>query len=418
MRVVIACCLFLAMSFSSRAQSWKALGADELFSIARSEVFEGDRAEGRKKLAYILEKSPGYDEVRIMLARTYAWDALYDEARKELRAVLERDPNREALDALIDVELWSARYGDALLLAESGLAAHPNDESFLYKQASALASLERNKEALMCLNALLQMNPTHEKGMALYKIIRLDNLKHTATVTYGADFFSRIFDPAHYASVQLSRTNSWGSSHVRLNYANRFNTSGSQLEADLYPKIGKGVYAYINYAYSGSALFPGHRAGAEFFFKLPQSLETSVGIRYMDFGRDRKVVMYTGSVGWYFRNYWLSARPYVAPDPKGGTSVSATVLLRRYLSSAENYIGLSAGFGFSPDMGRIQNSAGFSENAIHLLSSQRVGLMYQKVLRLSWEINVAVEISRQELQMIPADDVVIFGSCLAVRRRF
>lgn len=416
---VLGCCLMLILPWTSKAQSWKDIDPDEIFSLAKTEVFEGNRAEGQAKLKYILEKNPGYDDVKILLARSYSWDGLYDQARGALQDVLKKNADhRDALDALIDVELWSVHYHDALGLLERGLISYPNDEDFLYKQASALASLNRSEEAVAVLNTLLQINPAHEKGTALYDDIDLRGRKHTAAITYGTDFFNRIFDPAHYVSTQLSRTDKWGSSHVKFNYAQRFGISGSQFELDLYPKIVHGIYGWVNYGYSGSALFPESRLGAEMFFKLPKGLETSAGMRYMDFNAGTTALIYTGSIAWYVRNYWLSTRLYIMPNGEAGTSAAGTVSLRKYFSNAENYIGLNAGLGFSPDMARIQNSTGFTENEIHLLKSQRIGLVWQKAFWISWSINLSIEACRQELLFDQDEQVMITSSFVTVRKRF
>ncbi len=417
-KIAVACLFYFAVFFPLQAQDWQTMDADQIFSLARKEIFEGAHPNGREKLSYILGKNPAYDEVRVFLARTFLWDGLYSEARNELQTVLKRNrTDRDALDALIDVELSSEHFNDALEAAGQGLITFPNEERFLYKKAYALNSLGRDKEALVCLEKLLQINPAHKKGIELYNDVNLRNLRYSAGVTYGMDHFNRLFGLAHYVSAQLSRRNSWGSSGLSFNYAERFQTKGSQFELDLYPKIANGIYGHLNYAYSRSLLFPHHRIGTELFFNLPKSLEVSGGMRYMNFDRDTRIVIYTASMGWYFRNYWVSVRPYITPHTGSGLSASATFSFRKYFKDAENYLGLNGVLGFSPDLSRIQNGAGLSENEIYLLRSQGIGLSFQQTVHKTWAINLSVDLVRQALAFDHSRYVVITSPLVRVRKK-
>ncbi len=114
----------------------------------------------------------------------------------------------------------------------------------------------------------------------------------------------------------------------------------------MYPRIARGVYAYLDYGYSQSSLFPRNRAGAELYFNPGKGLEFSAGGRYLHFDSD--VWIYTASAGKYLGNYFVDFRPFVTPG-KAGTSISGSVLVRRYFSDGEKYIGFSVGGGASPN---------------------------------------------------------------------
>ena len=91
------------------------LGVDELFMIAREKAFNKQHEEARSLLRVIMQRSPSYYDVRILLGRTYAWDGKYDSARIELKHVLIEEPShKDALNALVDVELWSGQNAQAL----------------------------------------------------------------------------------------------------------------------------------------------------------------------------------------------------------------------------------------------------------------------------------------------------------------
>jgi YaiO family outer membrane protein len=410
--------MLVLIALYAQAQSWKQLNVDELFVKARKEAFEGNREEARAMLQEILDRSPEYFEVRIFLARTYAWDQQRDKAHEELTKVLAKAPtNEDTLSALCDVEMWDEQYNQALATANLGLQHHPNAEDFLYKKAVILSELNQKKEASATIDRLLEINPAHVKANQLKLNLNAAAMKYTAGVIYSADVFSRTFNPAHYLSAQLAREFSWGSAIVRMNYSNRFQSSGVQPEIDLYPRIANGVYAYLNYGYATSALFPNHRFGAEVYSKLPKSFEASAGMRYLNFGSGSTVAIYTGSIGWYVKDYWLSFRPYITPG-NTGTSFSSSLSLRRYFQDGDNYIGFTSGFGFSPDDRKIQSSNGLSTDGIYLLRSQRFGLMWQKTFAHQVFLSINVNVSRQELSFDRGNYVWITSPQITLRKRF
>jgi YaiO family outer membrane protein len=399
------------------AQDWKQLDGDALFALAREKAFNGSREEARAVLLEILSRSPKYADVRILLARTYAWDGQREQARKELQVVLADQPNYEdAWNAAIDVEMWDDQYIQALLFANQALAHYPNQEDFLYKKSRILMELKRFDEAGQTAARLLAIDPSHSKGHALMTELKQARMLYTAGISYSLDLFSRSYDPANYLAAQLARTTSWGSAIVRLNYSDRFGTQGIQPEIDLYPKIANGVYAYINYGYSNNTLFPSHRIGGEIYSKLPKSFEASIGARYLDFNTST-VTIYTGSVGWYVKNYWLSFRPYITPGPPG-TSVSGVLTVRKYFQDGDNYLGLSAGAGFSPDDRRIQSSNGLSTDGIYVLKSQRIGLNWQKTFPRNYQFIVNFSLVHQELTFDQGNYVWISSSLIGIRKRF
>lgn len=147
------------------------------------------------------------------------------------------------------------------------------------------------------------------------------------------------------ALLEYEHKTKWITGIGRTNYAHRFNESGIQFETDLYPKISKKMYAYINLGYSPSNIFPEFRYGGELYGSLPAAFELSAGFRRLHFETDT-VTMYTGSVGKYFGNYWISLRPFITPQA-GDASFSLTLFVRRYFSTADSYVTLIVGGGNS-----------------------------------------------------------------------
>ena len=145
----------------------------------------------------------------------------------------------------------------------------------------------------------------------------------------------------------------WATLIARTSFAQRRYSSSSptgvQFEMDAYPKltfIRKSTYAYLNFGYSPTSLFPLFRAGAEIYTGLPWRLETSLGGRYLYF-EPKHVFIFTGSLGYYLKDYWFSIRPFVTPKAEG-ISVSGNLTVRRYWSE-DNYLSFSLGVGSSPE---------------------------------------------------------------------
>ncbi|MEX1275546.1 MAG: YaiO family outer membrane beta-barrel protein [Bacteroidota bacterium] len=394
------------------------LSSDELFAIAREKAFEGKREEARALCRVVLKRSPAYNDVRILLGRTLAWDGRRDEARKELLIVLDLNPeNKDALDALIDVELWDERFEEAYQVANRGLRSYPNEESFLLKKARALKNLQRHDEALFVLFQLEDLNPSHAEGQALRQELSQTSLQNEIGLNYASDRFSDVFNPMHYGAVQISRRTRLGTLFARLNHAERFQTRGQQGEVDFYPRIADGWYGYLSYGYSNSDLFPKHRFGLEAYAKLPKSFEASLGLRHLAFDGGGNITIYTGSLGYYFKSYWVSLKPYITPND-GTVSVSFSATIRWYLLDAENYLSCRIGAGYSADDRLVQSSSGFPGKEVFYLKSQTAGLGGQVRATLSLLLLATGDVGKQELSFRPGEYVTIYSFSLGTRFRF
>jgi YaiO family outer membrane protein len=176
--------------------------------------------------------------------------------------------------------------------------------------------------------------------------IRADSTQSfvAAEVSY-VDFRGSI-DPWRLASLSFGHHSPVGTLIGRLNYANRFATSGTQLEGDSYPRLNSTTYAYLNLGYSDAKIFPSWRYGAEIFKSLPYAWEASLGVRELRFP-DNPVTLFTGTVGKYFDNYWVSARPFVR-FKSSGNEAAVGITARRYFADADHFVGLRASYGNAP----------------------------------------------------------------------
>ncbi|MFH0992336.1 MAG: YaiO family outer membrane beta-barrel protein [bacterium] len=415
--MVVLLCIILSHPLYAQIDTLS-LGVDELFLIARKKAFGGEREEVRKLCRIILQRSPMYDDVRILLGRTYTWDGRRDEARKELMIVLSQQPaNTEAILALADVELWDDKPDAALDLLNRGINSSPNNDALLVKKARALRALKKEEQALSILNLAEDINPSNPEVTEIRHLIQLQSMSNTISINYSLDHYSDYYDPMKYAALQWGRRTSIGSLIARINYASRFQTHGWQVEMDSYPRIADGYYAYINYGYSVSTLFPRHRFGFELYMRLPSSMEGSLGLRHLYFERDSKVTMYTGTIGIYSGNFWFSLRPTLTPDG-GNFSKSVTLSARYYLGSSEDYFSVKGGIGFSPDERAIQSSTGLTGKQLFYLKSQTIGLGWQGGITDSFAAYVNCDYTNQELSFRSGYYVVMYSISLGMRVKF
>jgi len=365
------------------------------YEEARNLALNGERAKARQLCKAILAQGFNSD-VALLLGRTYAWDGKYDSTRVILNEVLAHNPeNMEALDAFADVEYWSENYAKAVEYCDLALRKDPKNEGFLFKKAKILHSSEKYEEAVASLEELISINDSNAEALKKLQEYRLDVMKNRIKLNYTIDHFDKSFnrDPWQVVALSYGRKTKLGSVIARVNMAKRFDDTGFQYEMDAYPKISENNYGYLNYGFSQSSVFPDHRFGAELFHSFPKAFEGSLGMRTLFFGSS-DVTIYTGSVGKYISNYWISLRSYVTPGTTG-TSVSGQLQMRRYFSDPENYIGLRLGYGVSPDDN--QNLVNSDSSSRLKLNTRSIRLELNHIINHVWIINPAAAWGSEEL---------------------
>ncbi len=399
--------ILLLLSFNSFSQQKVFNGdPDKAFEVARQLAFNEERKKAQDTLLLILTKYPTYNDVRSFLASTYSWDGDYKKAKKEFEIVLKNDFDRlDTWEAAIKNELYSEAPFSALKMANSALEHFPNNSEILYLKASAEDNSNNKEEAFLTINNLLKENPNHEKAKT-YKTSLIEKLSsNTIGLRSSVDVYSETFDPMQFHLLKYARQTKYGSIHAKANFSRRFQSNGAQFEIDLYPKIIKGLYAYLNFGVANSFLFPDIRYGAELYKSLPKSFEVSLGFRSLKYSSTTNI--YTGSLGWYTGNDYWSFRTYITPGDSG-SSMSGTLGYRKYRSNAENYFSINAGMGFSPEIYRF-NFEG-NENAIINLQSQKLNLGYyftSKNNKNAWGFQTGV--SHQEISFNPGSYFWIYS---------
>jgi len=345
---------------------------DTAFKVARELAFNKHRKQAQDTLLLILTKYPNYNDIRAFLASTYSWDGNYKKARKEFMQVLNKDPKRKTTwIAAINNELWSEAPFKALELTDSALKYFPMDDEIFLLKAKAQQNGKNPEDALTTVEQVLSNNPKSEKALE-YKKGLIEALSYnTIGLKSSIDFYSDVFDPMQLHTLKYSRQTKYGSMIAKMNFSRRFQENGVQFEVDLYPKIAKGLYAYLNVGFANTFLFPDVRYGAELYKSLPKSFEISAGFRALKYSTTTTI--YTGSLGWYTGNSYWAFRTYITPNDNG-SSKSGTLNYRKYRSDANNYYSVSIGMGYSPEIDRFNFSG--NENAIVKLNSQKVKTGY------------------------------------------
>ncbi len=362
-----------SVSFQMTGQEKTYAGDPDIsFKTARDLAFNDNRKQAQDTLLHILTKYPDYHDVREFLASTYAWDGDYKKARTEFQKILGKDTHRKTTwIAAIKNEMWADFPFLALKLCKKALKKFPNDTEILDLQKSAQESTMIPTATAGGVQTVSSKIPndsiTKESDSALRKTVR----NNTIGVTSEINIYSDVFDPMFYNAVKYARQTRYGSIIGRVNIDRRLGEYGTQYEVDLYPKIAKGMYAYLNFGVSGSSLFPDYRYGAEIFKSLPRSFEVSLGLRGLQY--DTTTMIYTGSVTWYNGNNYWSFRPYFTPGDNGLSS-SGTLTYRKYRSDADNYFGINVGAGISPELN--QNYFFTNDDRIVNLQSQKLNVSY------------------------------------------
>lgn len=407
--------LFLG-TFSLQAlaqQDTSQFNSDELFKVGRELCFNKKRERGRYWLDKALEISPTYHDIRIFKARTLAWDDKYDEASGQLWIVLDDEPrNLDAIMALVDVYNWSDQTDSLLFITNYGLKRYPTNQDLLLAMAKALIEKEKRRDAVVILQQLLNINPANESAQELLKDLKKDFMFNGIAIDNSFDNYRESYGYQAFQNITYKRITKYGSINVRLNTAQRFGTSGSQIEFDAYPSLYKSAYAYVSYGYSGTDLYPDHRIGFELFQNLPFATEASLGFRHLDF-IGSTVTIYTGTIGWYVGNMWLSARTYITPDEEAGAvSRSLTLRGRYYFGNSLNFAGFTAGLGYSPEA-QLQPGSD-----IYFFRSRKISLEYQKTFGTRWIVWAIVGWSDLEPPFDRNSFIPAYSGSLQVEFRF
>ncbi|MGM0586903.1 MAG: YaiO family outer membrane beta-barrel protein [Bacteroidota bacterium] len=406
------------MASTGWSQVTDTMSVEQLFSEARTLAYDGKTERARVLLGEALKRAPEYTDVRLFLGRTYAWDGSYSKAREIYLQIINKHPeHQQTWLALAQVELWSKRYQEVLKLTGKASRKFPEDPDLVYLKAQALMALERFDEAQQVRAQLASLDPTHDKLDALRDQILHETQRNVISWITNGDFFSEYYDAGYETRLQYERKADWGAIIGRINMASRFDQQGVQPELDMYPKLGDRMYAYLNYGYSGSDLYPQHRMGGELFRSNANGMEYSVGARYLYFEHGDNVTVLTASGSAYFGNWWISARPFFAPfgnSPSGSFAIKG----RRYMGDHGDYLGAEMVIGASYDERIIQLSDNTLGEEAYLLENRKMAVEWLHHFSNSFASKARAEFGQQELSFSPDEFIWVSSVQVSLEYRF
>lgn len=386
---------------------------DSLLRRVRTLAFESkDYASASSLLRNVLQSAPGDAELLVFLGRLYLWNKQVDSARLTFAKTLSYDSSCiDAYGAFADLEYWEKNYDAALDLVQKGLAKDSLNTELMLRKAKILADKKEYKAALIVLDTLLRNSAGNADARALAVRIRDNASRNRVGVKYDYLYFNKQFpDPWHYLSIDYTRQTKAGAFTARVNYANRFSSNGMQYELEAYPVLSRTFYAYLNAAYSDDVgVFPKWKSGASLYANLPSGFEAEAGVRHLYFSNDAFIL--TVYLGKYFSNFLVGARTYLAPA-KQNISSNYSVIARYYYGGPDDFVGLNAGFGISPDDRQLN----IQLNEQHKLETYRGEIVLRRAVRKLNVILLNVSLTKQEY--LPATTGLQFQGGVGYIRRF
>ena len=261
-RIVLLIALFISIASIISAQS-----ADSLFKQGSRLAFQSQYDSAIVLLQKACDLQPQNMEIRLTLARTYAWSHDYKNAEQNAQIVLDNQPkNRDALGAMADIYLWSKNWAGLEAITQKALNPQSLSlnltgvtDSVVFIQKYALGLLEQK----LYHEAVDALSPFKKPLKPLWNIAILKFRHNTLSVyTSYYDFSNGIPSGQteqkdwQTASVEYIRRQRRITVLGTLNYAHRFEKQGTQWLFQAYPKIGHSAYAQLLFAYSDGKVFP------------------------------------------------------------------------------------------------------------------------------------------------------------------
>ncbi len=375
--------------------------ADSAFTQARELAYAEEYEASRKILDLLIYQNPNtYYQYKLFKARTLVWEGKHAVARDIIEEVILEDTTVvDIYEIRLNNERYDKDYPMAVRYADDGIKRFPdNNETFHVGKVQSEVAQNNYHEALEAADLALDSFPNNNELKQLKTFLLNQLIVDGLAVGVSIDYFTKIYKPWLFGFVQYGRQTKIGAVIGRVSVADRqTNTDfsrGIQAEVDVYPRLGRKSYMYLNAGYSPSQIFPNFRFGAEVFSMIGNSkFEGSLGLRYLDF-LTNQVVMYTGSLGYYWKNEYVSFRPFFINDQNGWGS-TYNFLYRKFFSGKGDYFQLTLGGGVVPDERIFAITNGLDIDN-YLLDNQYIGFAYQKLVNPKFYTRIDLIFTRQE----------------------
>lgn len=297
-------------------------------------------------LTDLLADDPNNFDYKLLIANVYAWSSQYQEAIMRLQILDQEHPNNsEVLMSLVNVLIWNDEAEKALPYAESAIQSGYG-EAFSMKKAQALVMLERDEEAMVVLRELNSEEAELLRTSILQK--KQHHIAFSGLLFTFPDSVERQ-EPWRFAYMEYGRKGIKLPFVIRMHWGKILTEHGAQLEVDLYPKVGKRGYMYLNTSILNSGfVFPSYRGGVEYYHAFEKNWEASIGGRYLYFGLpDQHVYLATAHLAKTIDRYQVSYRTFVNLETQG-TLFSHIVNIKYNEFQREGYYMLDLQYGSLP----------------------------------------------------------------------
>lgn len=379
-RLFIVFILILISSSSFAQYNLKAAADSGSMHIAIYWIRQGQTGNAKMECKKVLQRHPARADASVLLARIYSWEKKFDSARTLLNGVLRNQPNNPgALNALINVELWTKHYDQALVYAGRGIATYPKSADFLAKKSKIYEKQGKYAEASKLINKTLQLNPHHKEALQLQEILKHKKpVKYSINavgVKYQNDQFNKTFTPWNYVSAYYYTIRKWGGLSANVNYANRFNKNGIQYELNISPRITKSLRANIGTSYSNDFIFARYNVSAALYQRVLKIAEVEAGARYLLFKSLAKpILIYTAGLSVMNKHWRGTIRTYLTPQT-AAINQSYQLSARYAFKNINDRLVLTLNTGLAPAnyLDTINN-----KGYIYPRNSRRIELSYQR----------------------------------------
>ena len=395
------------------AQKYKG-DPDVSFENARKLAFNREREAAIDTLKKVIPHYSDYIDLRLLLGSIYSWDNQYELARTQFKEALKKENKYKDLwVAAINNELYDKQYEQALTVIDSALVYFPKDLKISYKKVQVLDNFEKIDQAIVLLDTMINVQKNNN-WIAYRRNLYLKSLNRTIFIALNGETFSDFFDNMGNATIGYSRATKFGTYIGKINYSNRFDIEGLQYEIEGYPKFGKKIYAYLNYGFSGSIIFPKRKWSTELFGILPKNMEASIGYRQLYFDIDEGQISHliTGSISKHLGRFFLQIRPFISYS-RGEEGFATVLSLRKYLKNDKNYLGTSISIGVSPQFNRFSPD----DTDFVMLNNSNFSLSYNLIFNRNI-LTPGLSVSRQELSFAKNSYVWAFGLNLGYKFRY
>jgi|YelNatPaOPRAMG01_1025707.scaffolds.fasta_scaffold01227_5 YaiO family outer membrane protein len=333
--------------------------ADIAFILAQAQAFSGNYQQALQLCKQILSRRPEHYDALMLQARIFIWMKDYNSARYLLEKLINVEGYKaEAYLELGRLEEFSGDLEGAEKSYQSLIKLNTSSDQKAegwFRLSRIYLKKDNQEEAKRCLQQAIQLEPQNQNFKKELNLLSQKTSKGEISgaqraeiwVQYRSDDYSD--QPNAFSSERLFflyRPTSRLTLIPKVAHTRYFNSTDYQFGLEMYPKLWKNSYAYLdlNYATPANSL-PRTSWLLEIYQHIYRGLEGSLGYWHMHF-RTADVSVYLGSLGYYFRDYYFYLRGYYTPE-EAGKNFSWVAQGRRYFG-LENYFYLSFGFGSRP----------------------------------------------------------------------